>query len=71
MGSLHYIVEAKDKWPEAKPQSDNFWPVANSPYIPFMPSRSQLLNGPLLQDYLWTKYFTLIKSVNLCVQKKP
>ena len=24
MGSLHYTVEAKDKWPEAKPQSDNF-----------------------------------------------
>ena len=27
MGSLHYIAEAKDKWPEAKPQSDNFLPV--------------------------------------------
>ena len=24
MGSLHYTVEAKDKWPEAKSQSDNF-----------------------------------------------
>ena len=36
-----------------------------------MLSRSQLLNGPLLQDYLWTKYFILIKSVNLCAQKKP
>ena len=24
MGSLHYIVEVKDKWPDAKPQSDNF-----------------------------------------------
>ena len=35
-----------------------------------MLSRSQLLNGPLLQDYLWTKYFILIKSVNLCAQKK-
>ena len=36
-----------------------------------MLSRSQLLNGPLLQVYLWTKYFILIKSVNLCAQKKP
>ena len=40
-------------------------------YIPFMLSRSQLSNGSLLQVYLWTKYFILIKSVNLCAQKKP
>ena len=35
-----------------------------------MLSRSQLLKGPLLQVYLWAKYFTLFKVLKVQIKSR-